>query len=127
MAFVNGVAEFTRLRVDRPGSNLTLQFSTNPTRFQTVTSIKFTVVAPPTNTPHKRLRFSVLGSVSGDLQAVQSSIRTGLASALDVDISRITDVTYAVSKYTRRMLVIVAASRACKITIFYQKVKGQKS
>ena len=31
-------------------------------------------------------------------------------------------------KVTRRMLVIVAASRACKITIFfYQKVKGQNS
>ena len=98
--FVHGMAEFTRLRIDRPAQNLTLHFCTNPTRFQVATSVSFTVIAPPASTPSKRLKFSVHGDVDNvptDIETVENSIRTQLASSLDVDVSRIRDITYIVS------------------------------
>ena len=42
--FVDGVAEFTRLRVDREASRLSLSFTTLPERFQSETLIEFSVV-----------------------------------------------------------------------------------
>lgn len=98
--FVGGVAEFTRLRVDRPEEELTLVFHTNPPRFRATTSVRFSVIAPPENTPRKRLGFILHGDLTAlavDSSIVLSSIRTGLGQALDVDISRIKDITYEVS------------------------------
>lgn len=96
-----GVAEFTRLRVDRPGQELSLVFRTNPTRFEAATTVRFQVVAPPASTPRRRLGFVLCGdleALAGDstTAAVQSVIRAGLGSALDVDVSRIEDVIYTV-------------------------------
>lgn len=95
--FVRGVAEFTRLRVDRPGKELILNFHTNPTRFQATTGVRFRVVVPPANTSKTRLRFVLHGTVPSNSFTVQNSIRTGLGLALDVDVSRIQDVIYEVS------------------------------
>lgn len=89
--FVRGVAEFTRLRVDRPGKELILNFHTNPTRFQATTGVRFRVVVPPANTSKTRLRFVLHGTVPSNSFTVQNSIRTGLGLALDVDVSRIQD------------------------------------
>ena len=96
-----GVAEFTRLRVDRPAQELSLMFRTNPTRFEAATTVRFRVVAPPADTLRKRLGFVLRGNLealAGDstTAAVQSAIRMGLGLALDVDVSRIEDVTYTV-------------------------------
>lgn len=97
--FVGGVAEFTRLRVDRPGEELSLLFRTNPSRFQATTSVRFSVTTPPASTPRTRLGFVLrgdLGSVASDESVILSSIRTALGLVLDVDVSRIGDVTYEV-------------------------------
>ncbi len=97
--FVRGVAEFTRLRVDRPAEELTLLFRTNPSRFEATTSVRFTVVAPSPDTPRVRLGFVLHGDLEGidrNSNAVLNSIRTGLGSQLDIDISRIDTVTYKV-------------------------------
>ena len=96
---MRGVAEFTRLRVDRPGEELTLTFHTNPVRFQATTSVRFSVVAPPPNTPRVRLGIVLHGDLEGiptDSTAVHDSIRSALGSQLDIDISRIDNVTYKV-------------------------------
>ena len=101
---MRGVAEFTRLRVDRPGEKLALLFRTNPSRFNASTSVRFTVVAPPPDTNRVRLGFvlhGVLEGVDSDSTAVRNSIRSGLASQLDVDISRIDNVIYQVSIRTQ--------------------------
>lgn len=95
--FVGGVAEFTRLRVDRPGEELSLVFHTNPARFRATTSVRFSVIAPPASTPRTRLGFVLRGELDADSSLVLSSIRTGLGLALDVDVSRIEDITYEVS------------------------------
>ena len=98
--FVRGVAEFTRLRVDRPEEELTLVFHSNPPRFRATTSVRFSVTAPPENTPRTRLGFVLRGdsaALATDSSTVLSSIRTGLGLALDVDVSRIKDITYEVS------------------------------
>ena len=99
--FVMGVAEFTRLRVDRPGQELSLMFRTDPTHFEAATMARFQVVAPPADTLRRRLEFVLQGNLealAGDstTAAVQSAIRMGLGSELDVDVSRIEDVTYTV-------------------------------
>ncbi len=97
--FVRGVADFTRLRVDRPAERLTLVFHTLPARFQAQTSISFRVVAPPSDTPREKLGFVLQGDIDNlppYHSVVVSDIREGLATALDVDLSRIQDITYQV-------------------------------
>ena len=106
--FVRGVAEFTRLRVDRPAEELALLFRTNPTRFEAATSIRFTVVAPPLDTPKVRLGFVLHGdleSLPRNSMAVLNSIRIGLGSQLDIDISRIKAITYKVIKAGTKLSV----------------------
>lgn len=76
-----------------------LRFHTNPTRFNTATSVRFTVEAPPPDTPRLRLGFVLQGDLEhfpGNSVAVINSIRTGLGSQLDIDISRIDSITYKV-------------------------------
>lgn len=105
---------FTRLRVDTPAEELTLVFSTNPARFHATTSVRFSVIAPPASTPRRRLGLVLRGDFSGianDSPAVlQASIRNGLGLALDVDISRIGDVTYEVTVSSHNKLARPAKS-----------------
>ena len=94
------MAEFTRLRVDRPGEELILKFRTNPTRFETTTSVRFTVVPPPGDTERNKVRFELQGDVNAlpsDDSAILTAIRQGLAEQLNVDISRFVDINFNVS------------------------------
>ena len=97
--FVKGVAMFTRLRVDKPGEDLTLMFTTTPERFEATTVVRFTVVAPPQNTPNEEVSFLLEGDVGrlpDDQQVLVESVRVGISSQLDVDISRVQDVRITV-------------------------------
>lgn len=99
--FIRGVATFTRLRVDQPSSNLRLRFSTTPDRFEAVTSVLFTVVSPPENTPRQTVYFMLKGDLE-DLPswaALKEAIKVTVANLLDVDVSRVLDITITVRKY----------------------------
>lgn len=96
--FVRGVAEFTRLRVDRPGQDLTLKFHTVPSRFQATTSISFQVITPSPDTDEEKISFLLKGDTStlpmGD--ELYEAVLEGVSLAMDVDISRITNLTVEV-------------------------------
>ena len=96
--FVDGVAEFTRLRVDRTAEQLILSFTTVPDRFQTETSIEFSVVGFPDSVEKKQVSFLLSGvpvpnSVDWNGDEVVDELVREMAAALDVDPSRIQDVT----------------------------------
>ena len=97
--FVHGVAEFTRLRVDSPARDLTLQFQTIPSRFEVRTSVLFSVVSPPSNTSSEKVGFLLKGNLetsSNSKLDILDAIELGLSIKLDVDISRIKDLDYTV-------------------------------
>ena len=97
--FVHGVAEFTRLRVESPAQDLTLQFITIPSRFEVRTSVLFSVVSPPSNTSRERVEFLLegnLATLSNNKREVLNAIELALSMKLDVDISRIKDLDYTV-------------------------------
>ena len=92
--FVNGVAEFTRLRVDRNADQLTLSFTTVPSRFQAETSVDFSVVGFPDSVEKEQVSFllfsdSIPPSVDWDVDEIGRQV----ANTLDVDPSRIQDMT----------------------------------
>ena len=95
--FVNGVAEFTRLRVDRNADQLTLSFTTVPARFQTQTSVLFDVVGLPDTVEREHVSFLLSGvipdSVDWGSEGVRMEIVRQVGVALDVDPSRIQNVT----------------------------------
>lgn len=96
--FVDGIAEFTRLRVDRIAEKLTLSFTTVPARFQTNSSVQFSVVGLPDNVEGKQVSFLLSqandgNSVDWGSKAVQIAIARQVGMALDVDLSRIQNVT----------------------------------
>lgn len=100
MPFVKGVAEFTRLRVDNPAQDLTLQFHTIPSRFEVTTSIQFSVISPPSNTSRRRIGFLLKGNMLAlpeNKQEVLREMALGLSTTLDVDISRITNLDFVVN------------------------------
>ena len=66
--FVDGVAEFTRLRVDREASRLSLSFATLPERFQSETSIEFSVVPFHDSVERKQVFFLLSGSGFGGME-----------------------------------------------------------
>ena len=97
--FVQGVAEFTRLRVDRPGDELTLEFRTIPSRFHATTSVSFQVVTPYDNTTKEKIGFMLAGdssSLPSDPDELRMAVGEGLSLELDVDISRIENLTVEV-------------------------------
>ena len=97
---VRGVAEFTRLRIDRPAHNLTLQFRTIPSRFEVTTSVHFSVVSPPGNTHSKMVGLVLEGNLralSSNEDRIVNAIKFGLSEKLDIDISRIKDLDFKVS------------------------------
>lgn len=91
--FENGRAEFTRLRVDRPATNLDLHFTTSPGGFTAQTTVSFTVIEPPANTPRKDLVFKLAGDISVlsslDKADVINNMTMLLAKQLDIDVSRL--------------------------------------
>ncbi len=98
--FVRGVAEFTRLRVDRSAQDLTLQLHTIPSRFQVTTSVRFSVVSPPDSTPREMVRFILegnLGALPDSKNEILNAIKLGLSEKLDIDISRISSLDFIVS------------------------------
>ena len=98
--FVRGVAEFTRLRVDRPAQDLTLLFQTLPSRFEVTTSVRFSVFSPPNNTSRKNVRFLLEGNLEtlpSDRDEVLDAIKFSISEKLDVDISRIENLDFTVS------------------------------
>ena len=95
---MSGVAEFTRLRVDRPGQDLTLQFNTVPSRFQVTTSLLFQVIEPFDNTTRDKIGFTLEGDTSAVPSDLTMAVLEGLGLALDVDISRIESLSVEVWK-----------------------------
>ena len=108
--FIKGQANFTRLRVDRPATHLTLVFRTDPKGYETSTSVQFTVVAPPTSTPREKVEFVLEGDLESlnlpgvgedwgteELAKIVEAIRLGLSNSLGIDISRIKNVIVTVS------------------------------
>lgn len=97
---MRGVAEFTRLRIDNPAQDLTLQFQTIPSRFEVRTSVLFSVLSPPYNTTREKVGFLLegnLGTLSNNKAEILEDIRLGLSTSLDVDISRLKDLDFTVS------------------------------
>lgn len=100
MPFVRGVAEFTRLRVNRLSQDLTLQFHTIPSRFQTTTSVSFQIIAPYLNSSREHIGFTLKGDTSvlpGEEEDLTNSVLHGISLAIDVDISRIKNLTVEVN------------------------------
>ena len=98
---MRGVAEFTRLRVDRPAQDLTLQFHTIPSRFEVTTSVRFSVVSPPDSTSREVVRFILEGNLRAlpnSKDEVLNAIKFGLSEELDIDISRIENLDFTVNK-----------------------------
>ena len=96
--FVDGVAEFTRLRVDWKAEGLSLSFTTVPDRFRSETSIEFSVVPFHDTVERKQVSFLLSGvlvpdsvELNGDEVIQQVARQVGVA--LDVDPSRIQDLT----------------------------------
>ena len=95
---MDGVAEFTRLRVDRKAEGLSLSFTTVPDRFRSETSIEFSVVLFHDTVERKQVSFLLSGvlvpdsvELNGDEVIQQVARQVGVA--LDVDPSRIQDLT----------------------------------
>lgn len=106
--FVDGIAEFTRLRVDRIAEKLTLSFTTVPARFQTNSSVQFSVVGLPDNVEGKQVSFLLSqandgNSVDWGSKAVQIAIARQVGMALDVDLSRIQNVTLQEVEWVRKI------------------------
>ena len=100
---MDGVAEFTRLRVDRPSQLLTLDFKTNPRRFDVQTSVRFEVVGPPENTTRGRVMFVLAGNVGALTRnevEIKEAVRVALGRQLDVDVSRLQDIAIMISRST---------------------------
>ena len=84
--------------MDRKADRLTLSFTTVPERFQTETSIEFSVVGFPDSVEMKEVSFLISGtnfpsSVEWNDDSVIEAVLRQLSVALDVDPSRIQHVT----------------------------------
>ena len=110
ITFKDGIAEFTRLRVDKPASNLRLMFITSPGDFITQTSVSFNVIEPPSDIPRQEIVFSLEGDTNILLMLEEESIVdhiiSSLGNQLDIDVSRIQQVTYDVEVMITLRLVL---------------------
>ena len=100
VSFEEGVAIFTRLRVDKPSSNLTLSFVTNPGSFKVNTSVSFSVHEPPADTLRRETVLILIGDASllssFHHDDILNDIRSSLSQTLDVDLSRIQGLEYVI-------------------------------
>ena len=95
MSFINGRATFTRLRINEISNDVLLQLSTNPGNLQVSTTTPLSVVPPPSTTPRVIVHFKLAGeysTIASDLQGFVKAVKRALATALDVDISRLQDI-----------------------------------
>lgn len=113
VSFHNGIAEFTRLRVDRAADSLQLLFIVSPSRF-TVRTSTFSIVSPDiSSTDHITVYFSLDGNYEdvvtagpGGKDGFLKQLKEYLAKILDVDKSRLID------------LMVSPGSILCSVTIF---------
>lgn len=93
VSFVNGTANFTRVRVDEPISDVQLTFTTSPGGL-TVQSNMFTVIAPPTDSRGQLVQFKLSGGRFNDVvvnyESFLVAVQQHLGEQLDIDISRVT-------------------------------------
>ena len=98
--FKEGFAVFTRLRVNKPSSNLRLSFTTSPRSFYVETSVTFSVHDPPEDIIKKRVVFILVGNtsllLSLDYDVVVNDIINSLSVILDVDVSRFQNVDFII-------------------------------
>jgi len=91
--FVNGVANFTRMRVDTPATDLQLSFTTSPGDLRGESNVTFSVTAPVNDAPGKLVTFKLAGnyqSVVTDYNSFLVAVKEHLGQQLDIDVSRIT-------------------------------------
>ena len=94
VTFINGSAEFTRLRVDRPFSDLRIYLRTYPGSFSGYTNV-FTVVAPSSSVDREQVTFTLVaskGEIPDDYDLLKNIVKSALGAQLDIDISRVTDI-----------------------------------
>lgn len=100
VTFENGIATFTRLRVDRPSSDLRLAFATNPGSLKVNSSVMFNVHEPTDDANKKVIVLILLGDTSildsGDNSMMINDIRKSLSHTLDIDYSRIINIDYVI-------------------------------
>ena len=98
------------MRVDRPASGLQLLFITTPGGYRARTSVVFTVIDPPSDTTRQEVIFILEGDTSVltnlDVDTVRDAIQTALGQQLDIDISRIQDITYNITVSSSYYVVI---------------------
>ena len=91
--FVNGVANFTRMRVDTPATDLQLSFTTSPGDLRGESDVTFSVTAPVDDAPGKLITFKLAGNyqrVVTDYDSFLVAVKEHLGQQLDIDVSRIT-------------------------------------
>ena len=114
ISFVNGIANFTRLRVDEPISDLQLTFTTSPGGLS-VQSNTFTVIAPPTDSQGQLVRFKLSGSFNDvvvNYELFLNAVQQHLGQQLDIDISRITKLKVSIVWSCN-----VAFNMCCRLTM----------
>lgn len=97
---VAGKANFTKLRVNVPANGLTLSFVVQ--NFEVTTSVKFSVVSPPASTARRHVSFILTGDtsqISQLLSTVNVTIAFALCNQMNIDISRLLDVSVTVGIY----------------------------
>ena len=100
MSFVNGRATFTRLRINEISNNVLLQLSTKPGNLQVSTTTPLSAVPPPSTTPRVIVHFKLAGeysTIEADLQGFVNAVKRALATALDVDMSRLQDIKVGIN------------------------------
>ena len=100
VVFVDGIAVFTRLRVNKPSSNLRLSFITNPGSFEATTFMSFSVVEPSDDVVRKEIILKFIGNTATlstlKYSDVIDDLKLSLSKILDVDLSRIQNVEFVV-------------------------------
>ena len=98
VAFSNGRAEFTRLRVNRPAESLHIYFITTPGDLKSEFSTEFEVITPPLTWPRITFSFRINGNYS-----IASTIEFNefysfeISKIMDVDLSRIQGLIFSES------------------------------
>ena len=94
VTFINGSAEFTRLRVDRPFSDLRIYLRTYLGSFSGYTNVLI-VVAPPSSVDREQVTFTLVANkveIPSDYDLLKNIVKSALGVQLDIDISRVTDI-----------------------------------
>ena len=83
-----------------PANDLTLSFVVQ--NFEVTTSVKFSVVSPPASTARRHVSFILTGDtsqISQLLSTVNVTIAFALCNQMNIDISRLLDVSVTVGIY----------------------------